>query len=929
MGSITATRLLRRRPRVRPSGMKSLLLAATVLIVSNLSTAATTVAAASSPAVPGTRPANAADPPSSALAPFINVTGHVSISVDGLGTNNPAGGAINVQKSSGATVRQALLFAASTGFTGYVPVDGDVTVDGAPVSWDPAHTISNSINSYNVAADITSMVKPKLDAAPAGLVSFTVAEPSNTYLIDGEILAVIFDDPSVTVNKSITLLYGAQNTTGDSFNVALTQPINKTDPNQQLTFGLGISYGYQAPGILDQYSLIDVNGQRLSSAAGGQDDCDQKYAATPDFASCDNGALLTVGGIGDSTANPTDPNATPQDACVPRCDDELYDLMPFVNNGDTSFTIHTLNPSNDDNIFFGWLLANPPATVSTAGCVTFNVKPNAGNASETDINGSCMTPGEKVDVLLNTEAGAILLDQPTVSATGTFSDTFAVPDNFNIPLPKAKGFSSVTVPVREESSTQPTIYQLDVIGEKAGDGGRLQVRADGNYALVPAETNAVTTSGPACSAANVTAPPAAAPTNLSTSGQRWILDPNGKRVKLASVNWYGAEQADFVVGGLQCQSISTIAAVIRNNQFNSVRLPFSNAMLEEDPGSCGATPTPFEQPCIAPGLLLANQTLQSSDALGIYRAVIQALGRIGVMVVLDDHTTDAQWSPGAGNGVWWGGVLWDDLVAPLNCPFGDSKCWHRRIALWKNDWITMVNLFQGEANVIGVDLRNEPDDNTSYLPLQWCSSSTCPGDTGSPIAGPVQFEWGPTAEWAGNAVLSALPPGRQLLIIVEGLQLGQDLTQVYHHWLTLQSPGHLVYSAHSYPFYRFGSAFAYSSLSQTDLATTLGNAWGFIVTQNQDFTAPVWVGEFGDCNGGSSCSTSAFENNFIAYLKGADFDWAWWPINYDYSNGGSSKPGQSWFMPEQYGVLNSNWSDVRPTGLTGKLPYQCAQGPCP
>src|SRR5690349_16112695 len=36
---------------------------------------------------------------------------------------------------------------------------------------------------------------------------------------------------------------------------------------------------------------------------------------------------------------------------------------------------------------------------------------------------------------------------------------------------------------------------------------------------------------------------------LRTSG-RFIVDANGKRFKLASANWYGAEERDFVVAGL-------------------------------------------------------------------------------------------------------------------------------------------------------------------------------------------------------------------------------------------------------------------------------------------------------------------------------------------------------------------------------------------
>ena len=58
-----------------------------------------------------------------------------------------------------------------------------------------------------------------------------------------------------------------------------------------------------------------------------------------------------MGGIGDSTANPTDPTAPPAASCSPRCDDELYDLLPFVNNGDTKISVNTVNPSGDDNIF--------------------------------------------------------------------------------------------------------------------------------------------------------------------------------------------------------------------------------------------------------------------------------------------------------------------------------------------------------------------------------------------------------------------------------------------------------------------------------------------------------------------------------------------------------------------------------------------------
>ena len=37
---------------------------------------------------------------------------------------------------------------------------------------------------------------------------------------------------------------------------------------------------------------------------------------------------------------------------------------------------------------------------------------------------------------------------------------------------------------------------------------------------------------------------------LHTKG-RFIVDEGGNRIKLACVNWYGAEEMDFVVAGLE------------------------------------------------------------------------------------------------------------------------------------------------------------------------------------------------------------------------------------------------------------------------------------------------------------------------------------------------------------------------------------------
>ena len=65
-----------------------------------------------------------------------------------------------------------------------------------------------------------------------------------------------------------------------------------------------------------------------------------------------DGNLITVGGIGDDTDNPSNPSQLPADGQSIRThDDELYSLVPLLDNGDTKIVIDTQNRSNDDLVF--------------------------------------------------------------------------------------------------------------------------------------------------------------------------------------------------------------------------------------------------------------------------------------------------------------------------------------------------------------------------------------------------------------------------------------------------------------------------------------------------------------------------------------------------------------------------------------------------
>jgi uncharacterized repeat protein (TIGR01451 family) len=348
------------------------------------------------------------------LEPVARETGRVSLSIDGLGTSQGSG-IIQVEKPAGATVRKAFLAAAAVfGFTD-LP-NGNVRIDGVGVNWDLV--TSTSISSVNTFADVTSIVKPKIDAAAAGRVDFAITE-INSSRIDGETLAVIFDDPNQTTTNTVILLFGAQDVRGDSFAIGLAEPINKSDPNLVLNMSLGISFGFQSTNSGGQHSTVDVNGQRLSSSAGGQDDGDSSGSG-----------LLTVGGLDDSNANPVDPLANSGPAGF-RTDDELYDLRPFVADGEMMISVATRNPSNDDNIFFagfflgstnavvgeGIILSPASATnpVGTQHTVTATLQDNLGNpVANRQVN---------FEVVSGPQAGLTAMSQTDATGRTTFTYT--------------------------------------------------------------------------------------------------------------------------------------------------------------------------------------------------------------------------------------------------------------------------------------------------------------------------------------------------------------------------------------------------------------------------------------------------------------------------------------------------------------------------
>jgi endoglucanase len=347
---------------------------------------------------------------------------------------------------------------------------------------------------------------------------------------------------------------------------------------------------------------------------------------------------------------------------------------------------------------------------------------------------------------------------------------------------------------------------------------------------------------------------------LHTDG-RYVVDAKGKRFKLASVNWYGAEERDFVVAGLDRADLDAIAKGVRDAGFNSVRLPWSNELVETNPVVDAAS-------------LSKNPKLAGKTALEILDAVIDALARQGLVVVLDNHTSSADWccTEKDGNGLW----------------FTDA---YPEIA-WLADWRTIARRYAKQPAVVGADLRNELRGMPDGRKPTWGGADPT-------------LDWRSAASRAAEAVLGENP---SLLVVVEGLAYANDLTGVYANPLTLSVPNRLVYSAHDYPWDHNGET-TYDAFK-----THLGNAWGYILAQGKPYTAPVWVGEFGTDHDGAHVSAFWFQS-FARYLSEADIDWSYWALNGTEATGA----GRTLGAEESFGFLDAAWSAPASKDLAAAL----------
>lgn len=336
---------------------------------------------------------------------------------------------------------------------------------------------------------------------------------------------------------------------------------------------------------------------------------------------------------------------------------------------------------------------------------------------------------------------------------------------------------------------------------------------------------------------------------LHTDGYR-IVDAHGHTIRLASASWYGFDQKEYVAGGLDHAPLATIAAQIRRIGLNSIRLPWANETLERNP-------------VVPDYAVAANPEFKGRHAMQIMDAVVDALAKARIMVVLDNHMSSADWccDETDGNGLWY------------NSEYPESH--------WLADWSAIVRHYRNQPWVVGADLRNELRSGA-----EWGGSDPA-------------HDWRAAAERGAKAVLDANP---NLLIMVESPAYSTDFRRVAAEPPQLPVAHRLVYSPHAYHN-------SYGGHNQR-----FAERAGFLMHNKPP--VPVWIGEFGTCQTLDCGANSDWFKTFGKILQSnSNLSWSYWPLNGTQSSGRSRK----YDARESYGLLTTDYKAIAAPRIIERL----------
>jgi endoglucanase len=306
-----------------------------------------------------------------------------------------------------------------------------------------------------------------------------------------------------------------------------------------------------------------------------------------------------------------------------------------------------------------------------------------------------------------------------------------------------------------------------------------------------------------------------------------LLNERNEQVVLAGINWFGFETDFFAPLGLNRRRLGDLLDQVADLGFNTIRLPFSNQLLER-----GHAPRGIDYEL--------NPELAGLSGIDLLDKVIEAASDRCLKVILDRHRPEAS----AQSSLWYTRGVSEDR--------------------WIADWRMLASRYLANDTVIGFDLHNEPSGSATW---------------GS---GDLSTDWRLAAERAGNSILEVNP---MLLIIVQGVQdqagrhywWGGNLVGARGSPVRLSVPGRLVYGPHDYGPGLHAQPWFTNADFPSNLPDVWDQFWGYL---QKDRIAPILVGEFGGLAKPGDPETE-WQSTLIDYVQRNRLSYCYWALNPD------------------------------------------------
>jgi endoglucanase len=266
-----------------------------------------------------------------------------------------------------------------------------------------------------------------------------------------------------------------------------------------------------------------------------------------------------------------------------------------------------------------------------------------------------------------------------------------------------------------------------------------------------------------------------------------ILTEKNEIFHVKGVSWFGFETQDFVVNGLWIHDMDFYVNILKENDINVLRIPFSEEWIYYH---FDLYPDEFK--------IIEDPSLFHKKSIEIFDILFDKLESENIYVLLDLHRLHKEYI----SELWYSPI--DDLYTT---------------DMFFKTWYTMIDRYGNRSNLLGIDLLNEPHG---------------------------QATWGsfdPDNDWK-LFIEYAIPrfnlryPHHQWLFFVEGIDWGHTFRDYREYPINKNFLHQLVFSPHAY-----GKSVVPTTSTDPDILYSTWDAdFGFL---QKEFNLTVVPGEWG------------------------------------------------------------------------------------